>query len=40
MDISPAKIWTMPFTMSFDIYMKSKFDYSIFVLHIQLFLDS
>ena len=30
----------MPSAMSFDIYMKSKLDYSIWVLHIQFFLDS
>ena len=26
--------------MSFDIYLKWKLDYSLFVLHIQFFLDS
>ena len=36
----PAKICAMPFTMSFDIYLKWKLDYSIFILHIQFFLDS
>ena len=30
-----TKIRAMPFTMSFDIYMKWKLDYSIFVWHIQ-----
>ena len=30
----------MPFIMSFEIYMKWKFDYSMFVWHIQFFLDS
>ena len=30
----------MPFTMSFDIYFKWTLDYSIFVLHVQFFLDS
>ena len=30
----------MPFTMSFDIYMKGKLDYSTFILHIQFFLDN
>ena len=37
---SLVKIWAMPFSMSFDIYMKWKLDYSIFVLHIQFFLES
>ena len=27
----------MPFTVGFDIYLKWKLDYSIFVLHIQFF---
>ena len=30
----------MPFTMSFHIYLKWKLDYSIFLLHIQFFLNS
>ena len=30
----------MRFTMSFDIYMKRKLDYSILVWHIQFFLDN
>ena len=30
----------MPFTASFDIYMKWKLDYFIFVLHIQFFIES
>ena len=34
------KFCAMSFTMSFDIYMKWKLGYSIFILHIQFFLDS
>ena len=30
----------MAFSMSFDIYMKWKLGYSIFILYIQFFLDS
>ena len=37
---SLIKIYEMVFTKSFDIYMKWKLDYSIFILHIQFFLDS
>ena len=33
-----TKIWAMPFTMSFDIYMKWKLNYSIFLYSI--FIDS
>ena len=36
--IPPPKINPMPFTMSFDIYMKWKFDYSLSVLHFQFLL--
>ena len=35
-----TKIRAMPLTMSFDIYMKWKLDYSIFVWHIQFFIAS
>ena len=30
----------MPYTMNFDIYIKQKLDYFIFVLHIYFFLDN
>ena len=36
----PGKIWARTFTMSFDIYMKWKLHYSIFVWYIQFFLNS
>ena len=36
----PAKILVMLFTMSFDIYMEWKLDYSRFASHIPFFLDS
>ena len=35
-----SQISAIPFTMSFDIYMKWKLDYSLFAFYIQILLNS